>query len=127
LFADLRGRRVLLVGGGEVAERKARLLFEAGARVEIVAREIVAPELASWINPTLPLPRPAGEGRGESVAAGSVNWLAREFDASQLEGATLVVAGSMTIALAQSTKGVAPLNPNTSREETRHEESRDPV
>ena len=42
-------------------------------------------------------------------------------------GATLVVAGSMTIALAQSTKDIPPLNPNTSREETRHEESRDPV
>ena len=33
-------------------------------------------------------------------------------------GATLVVAGSMTIALAQSTKDIPPLNPNTSREET---------
>jgi len=42
-------------------------------------------------------------------------------------GAILVVAGSMTIALAQFSKGVAPLNPDASREETRHEESRDPV
>ena len=42
-------------------------------------------------------------------------------------GAILVVAGSMTIALAQSSKGVPLLNPNTSRKETRREESRDPV
>jgi drug/metabolite transporter (DMT)-like permease len=42
-------------------------------------------------------------------------------------GATLVVAGSMTIALAQSPRDVPPLNPNTIREETSHEESPDPV
>lgn len=69
LFADLRGQRVLLVGGGEVAERKSRLLLEAGARVEIVAREMGA-------------------------VTGAVTWLAREFDESQLEGAALVVAAT---------------------------------
>jgi drug/metabolite transporter (DMT)-like permease len=42
-------------------------------------------------------------------------------------GAVLVVAGSMTIALAQSQELVPYLNGNTSREETHHEESRDRV
>jgi uroporphyrin-III C-methyltransferase/precorrin-2 dehydrogenase/sirohydrochlorin ferrochelatase len=94
LFADLRGQRVLLVGGGEVAERKARLLLEAGARLEIVAREIVAPDLATWIEPTRPLPIQAGQGQRGGVVAGTVRWLAREFDESQLEGAALVVAAT---------------------------------
>ncbi len=38
LFFDLKDRSVLLVGGGEVALRKARLLTRAGAKVEVVAR-----------------------------------------------------------------------------------------
>lgn len=34
---DLRGRRVLLVGAGQVAARKVGPLIEAGAQVEVVA------------------------------------------------------------------------------------------
>jgi uroporphyrin-III C-methyltransferase/precorrin-2 dehydrogenase/sirohydrochlorin ferrochelatase len=37
LFLDLRGRRVLVVGGGAVARRKVTALLEAGARVRIGA------------------------------------------------------------------------------------------
>ena len=44
-FLDLAGRPVLVVGGGEVAARKVRLLREAGAEVTVVAKRI-APELA---------------------------------------------------------------------------------
>jgi uroporphyrin-III C-methyltransferase/precorrin-2 dehydrogenase/sirohydrochlorin ferrochelatase len=76
MFADLRGRRVLVVGGGEVAERKVRLLRETGAQVEVVAREIVAADLAGWIG------------------SAPVAWLAREFDESQLDGVTLVIAAT---------------------------------
>jgi uroporphyrin-III C-methyltransferase/precorrin-2 dehydrogenase/sirohydrochlorin ferrochelatase len=81
LFADLQGQHVLVVGGGEVAERKVRLLLEAGARIDIVAHELLANELAAWV----------GEG--------SASWLAREFDESQLDGATLVVAATSDGAL----------------------------
>ncbi|WOV91991.1 MAG: siroheme synthase CysG [Candidatus Zeuxoniibacter abyssi] len=40
LFFDLRGKSVLIVGGGEVAFRKAQLLSRAGAVLHIVAPEI---------------------------------------------------------------------------------------
>ena len=40
LFHNLRGSRVLVVGGGEIALRKSRLLAEAGALLRVVAPEI---------------------------------------------------------------------------------------
>ncbi|MEX1669418.1 siroheme synthase CysG [Zhongshania guokunii] len=46
LFTDLRNKPCLLVGGGQVALRKARLLCKAGAKLRLVAHEIL-PELAT--------------------------------------------------------------------------------
>jgi uroporphyrin-III C-methyltransferase/precorrin-2 dehydrogenase/sirohydrochlorin ferrochelatase len=39
LFVDLRRRRVLIVGGGETAAQKLRLLCKAGARVTVIAEQ----------------------------------------------------------------------------------------
>jgi siroheme synthase-like protein len=42
-FLDLKGKKVLLFGAGEVALRKAKSLFKAGARVTVVSREFSKP------------------------------------------------------------------------------------
>lgn len=75
IFCRLDNKPVLLVGGGEVAERKARLLLDAGARLTVVAPEL-DPELA------------------ELAANGSIEWLAGEFAPEQLAGKWLVVAAT---------------------------------
>jgi precorrin-2 dehydrogenase/sirohydrochlorin ferrochelatase len=46
IFLDLSGRRCVVVGGGEVANRKARKLLQARARVVVISPKI-QPELES--------------------------------------------------------------------------------
>ena len=80
LFADLRGRPVLLVGGGAVAARKAESLLKAGARVRVAAREL-------------------GGAMAAFYEAGRLEWAAREFDDALLDGVFFVVAATDDAAL----------------------------
>jgi uroporphyrin-III C-methyltransferase/precorrin-2 dehydrogenase/sirohydrochlorin ferrochelatase len=75
LFLDIKGKPVLLVGGGDVAARKFALLADAGAVVTIVAPGIGA-ELA------------------DAVKRGACEHLARDFVASDLEDKWLAVAAT---------------------------------
>jgi uroporphyrin-III C-methyltransferase/precorrin-2 dehydrogenase/sirohydrochlorin ferrochelatase len=75
LFFDLRGRPVLVVGGGAVASRKLALLLEAGADVTVVAPEL-------------------GSALGGAPFAGRFRWVAACFDASMVGAQRLVVAAT---------------------------------
>jgi siroheme synthase-like protein len=75
LFLRLRGRSVLLVGGGPVATAKARTLDEAGAEVAVVSPAITA-ELAAL-----------AAARGWSIEL-------RGFADADLEGAWLAIAAA---------------------------------
>ena len=73
-FLKLRHARVLVVGGGEVALRKVRLLLPTQARIELIARELHA-ELAALLPQQTHLVH-----------------LAREFTADAVKGCRLVIA-----------------------------------
>ncbi|MGA8246444.1 MAG: uroporphyrinogen-III C-methyltransferase [Nocardioides sp.] len=71
----LSGRRVLVVGGGHVAQRRVPGLLAAGAEVVIVSPEVT----------------PAIEGQ---VLAGEVTWMARCFSDEDLEETWYVLAAT---------------------------------
>ncbi|MGL4479300.1 MAG: precorrin-2 dehydrogenase/sirohydrochlorin ferrochelatase family protein, partial [Aeromonas veronii] len=75
LFCQLQNKPVLIVGGGEVAVRKARLLLDAKAKITINAPHL-EPQLMSW----------AEQGRLTVCAA--------DFHPELLDGKWLVIAAT---------------------------------
>jgi siroheme synthase-like protein len=67
IFLDLSGRRCVVVGGGEVANRKARKLLQARARVVVISPEIGA-ELESVAVEVHRRPYRAGDLEGAFLA-----------------------------------------------------------
>jgi uroporphyrin-III C-methyltransferase / precorrin-2 dehydrogenase / sirohydrochlorin ferrochelatase len=74
-FLDLRERPVVVVGGGEIAERKVKSLLRCGARVTVVAPEVTD--------------RLAAQARDGTLAH-----RVKRFDESDLHGARMVVAAT---------------------------------
>ena len=74
-FFNLDGQKVLIVGGGEVALRKAALLERTGAVITVVAPQI-APELM------------------QRAAAGALQLAIREFSPGDLDGMRLVIVAT---------------------------------
>ena len=75
VFMQLRARRVLVVGGGEVAARKVDLLASAGASITVVAPRL-------------------GEELSARRAQGEIVHVARRWVAGDVMGAALVVAAT---------------------------------
>ncbi|TNE92706.1 siroheme synthase CysG [Porticoccus sp.] len=75
LFHNLRGRRCLVVGGGDVALRKLRQLADAGASIEVVAPQV-------------------NQAIREMAKNQTLNFLERPFAEDDIAGAVLVVAAT---------------------------------
>lgn len=75
IFVKLEGRLLVVIGGGNVAEAKIPGVLSAGARVRLVAPSIT-PQIAEW------------------VRFGKIDWLPKEFEAADLNGAFLAIAAT---------------------------------
>jgi precorrin-2 dehydrogenase/sirohydrochlorin ferrochelatase len=75
LFLDLKDRRVLVVGGGAVAERKVESLVAAGAAVNLVALDIT-------------------DALAELAEAGTIRLQQRKFVEADLDGMVLVISAT---------------------------------
>ena len=72
IFLDVKGKKCLVVGGGEVSFRKSSLLLQAGAVVTIVSPELSA----------------------KFLSLTGVIHIAERFKAAHLDGHTLVIAAT---------------------------------
>ena len=75
IFLRLAGEPVLVVGGGEVAARKIDLLLRTGARVIVVAPELIA-------------------SLAQQATQGVITHLAAEFQPDHLNGVRLAIAAT---------------------------------
>src|SRR5580700_2666482 len=75
IFVKLEGRLTVVVGGGNIAEAKIPSVLAAGARIRLVAPSIT-PQIAEW------------------VRFGKIDWLPKQFEAVDLNGAFIVIAAT---------------------------------
>ena len=75
VFLDVKGREALVVGGGEAAARKVRLLVQAGAMVVVVAPKY-------------------GESLRVMANKGEVRLLARSFTSDDVGRQAVVIAAT---------------------------------
>ncbi len=75
IFVDLQGRRVVVVGGGEEALRKVRLLLKTDAIIEVIAPQLHA----------------------ELAESSRVHWVGTEFRPALLDGAALVCSADKAL------------------------------
>jgi precorrin-2 dehydrogenase/sirohydrochlorin ferrochelatase len=84
IFLDLSGRRCVVVGSGEVADRKTRRLLQARTEVVVISPE-VRPELGSVVAEVHRRPYEAGDLEGAYLAFAATD--ARDVNAAVAEEA----------------------------------------
>jgi precorrin-2 dehydrogenase/sirohydrochlorin ferrochelatase len=75
IFLDLTCTMCVVVGGGTVAERKARSLLKAGTKVRLISPEVTG-------------------GISRLAEKGKIEWIQRQYRSGDLDGATLAFAAT---------------------------------
>ncbi len=75
IFLDLKGKEILVVGGGKVAERKVEALLDCGAKIRIVSSKIT-------------------DRLNKIVEVYGLRYFSGEFREEYLEGVSLVIAAT---------------------------------
>lgn len=76
VFIDLHGRCCLVIGGGQVAERKVGALLECGGQVTVISPRLTTAQLAGW------------------AGAGAITHVARTYVPGDTAGAFLVISAT---------------------------------
>ncbi len=109
IFLDLRGRRVVLAGGGEAALAKLRLILKTEAHITVFATD-PAPEIVAWdAERKLRLVRRAF-GPGDALCA-SLAYAASEDDAEDRRVAILARADGALVNIVDNLDGSAFITP----------------
>ncbi len=77
VFLDIAGKRCVVIGGGQVALRKAQTLLEYGAKVEVISPEL-CPELAELV----------------PMESGEISVSRRQYRSGDLKGAFLAIVAT---------------------------------
>ena len=75
IFLAMDDQRCVVIGGGQVAERKVENLLEYSVKIDVISPE-ATPRMLSW------------------AENHQVNWMAREFQPTDIQGAFLVFAAT---------------------------------
>ncbi|MQG76858.1 MAG: bifunctional precorrin-2 dehydrogenase/sirohydrochlorin ferrochelatase, partial [SAR202 cluster bacterium] len=75
VFLNMQGQLCVVIGGGEIAERKVQALLEAGAVVTLIAPECT-------------------DGLVAMTSDSSVTWRQRTYETGDLEGAFIAIAAT---------------------------------
>ena len=75
VYLNLKNRRVLIIGGGEIATGKIPALLESGAKIEVIS-PLVTEELKEY------------------AASGKVTWTEREYIRGDLDGIFVAIAAT---------------------------------